>query len=137
MASTIAIRGNNLTTQVQSGSLAAAQSHQAGNEDYAASDNERWSSTTHRDLLTWWAEFNFGDRRLAPWASYDVEPEEDLQQNAALLNTVADGISKFRALGYSEDPALLEEFGLSELFTQTSAPQLNKPPVGLSPASGA
>jgi hypothetical protein len=74
----IRIRGANLSSDVEGGSLAAAESQAKTSEaPKLRFDAQAWSSTIHDQSLVWWAEYNFGDRRLAPWPKYPVEPDED------------------------------------------------------------
>lgn len=115
LAIAIRIRGGNLTTNVQGGSLAATQT-QAVTGDLAKlkSDASALATTLNQQSLTWWAEFNFGDRKAAPWPKWPVEPEEDKGARALMLNGLATALTTFDTLGYEiDDKALSEEFGLS------------------------
>lgn len=70
----ILLVGQNLTSDVQGGSFAAAKIHQNVRDDLIRFDAEALSTALHDQVLTWWAEFNFGDARLAPWPSWDTKP---------------------------------------------------------------
>ena len=72
-AISIVLVGQNLTSNVQSGSLAAAQVHDAVREDLIRFDALALSTALHDQVLTWWAEFNFGSRNLAPWPVWDTK----------------------------------------------------------------
>lgn len=77
----IAIRGGNLTTNVQGGSRAAAEvQERTGDRANLKFDAQSLTTTVHDQSMTWWAEFNFGDAQLAPWPVYPVEEEEDLKE---------------------------------------------------------
>lgn len=118
----IVIRGGNLSTVTKEGSLAGAE-QQAKTSDTPklALDAAAISKTIHDQSLTWWAELNFGDQRLAPWPNYPVEPEENKQAKAKTINTVADALVKFDGLGYEiDDAALLEDFDMPWLGERLS-----------------
>lgn len=70
----ILLVGQNLTSDVQGGSFAAAKIHQNVRDDLIRFDAEALSTALNEQVLTWWAEFNFGDARLAPWPSWDTKP---------------------------------------------------------------
>lgn len=104
----IAILGHNLTTQVDSGSLAAANVGQEVKLELRSFDAEAWSSFAHDQVNTPWAGKNFGNEELAPWPIYPVQPPKDRTARAQQLSTLADAIGK---LGPDVDKrALLEEF---------------------------
>lgn len=114
LAIAIRIRGANLTTAVtERGSQAAAkQQADTGDKAKLRFDAAGISTTLHDQSLTWWAEFNFGDARLAPWPVYPVEPEEDKQQRATTFKTLGEGLAVWDKLGFEIDPKkVTEEFG--------------------------
>lgn len=117
LAIAIRIRGGNLSTNVEAGSLAAAKSQaDTGDRAKLRFDASSLSSTLHDQSLVWWAEFNFGDRRLAPWPIYPVEPEEDKGARASMLETLGNALTTFDTLGFEINPKKLsDEFGLSFL----------------------
>src|SRR5690606_14363612 len=55
----VAVLGQNLTTDVEGGSHAAAQVHENVRQDLIDSDAETLSTTAREQVLVWWAEFNF------------------------------------------------------------------------------
>jgi hypothetical protein len=73
-ATAIVLVGQNLTSNVEGGSRAAAQVHDVVRHDLIRMDAETISTCLHDQALTWWAEFNFGDRRLAPWPAWPTDP---------------------------------------------------------------
>jgi len=73
----ISILGQNLTTDVQGGSLAAAEVHERVRYDLVESDAELLATVTHDEVVVWWAEFNLGNRNLAPWPDWDATPPTD------------------------------------------------------------
>ena len=90
----IAILGNNLTTEVSAGSLAAAQVHRDGESRHAESDAKVLSGTIHDQYLTHWARFNFGTDDVAPWPHWRTEPAEDMASAATTLGSLGDAMSK-------------------------------------------
>lgn len=113
LAIAIRIRGGNLSSQVDGGSKAAAQVQVDVNETPKLRfDASTISTTAHDQSLIWWAEFNFGDRRLAPWPTYPVQPEEDKKALAEALKALAESIESLQTAGVPFD---LKE--LAERFT--------------------
>lgn len=111
----ITIRGANLSTNVEGGSRAAAETQKkTGDDAKLRFDASALTTTIHDQSLVWWAEFNFGDPKLAPWPMYPVEPDEDMGQRATMISTLAEGLTKLDTLGYDFDLKVLqEEFGLT------------------------
>lgn len=107
--------GSNLPTEVGNGAQTGATAQNLVRVDYKRADAEVLSTTTHDQTLTWWAEFNFAARGLAPWPEWEIEPKADLQARAVLVKTVADAIDKFGEAGAPVDvSAILEEFEIKE-----------------------
>ena len=93
LAIVLAIKFQNLTTEITSGgSYAAAKQH--GNTDVmqVAADNRAWMRTLRHDFARPFAFLNFGDADLAPITRWDVPdpPREDYAANA-------DAFAKFGA----------------------------------------
>jgi hypothetical protein len=118
LAIAIRVRGGNLSTSVSDkGSFAAAkQQAKSGDNAKLRFDASALSTTLHDQSLVFWAQFNFGDARLAPWPNYPVEPEEDKSQRATMVKTLAEGLTIMSALGFQIlEKETKEEFGLSFL----------------------
>jgi phage gp29-like protein len=90
----IAVLGQNLTTDVEGGSFAAAQVHENVRQDLIDGDTETLATTMHDQVVSWWAEFNLGERGLAPWPDWDSAPPADQVQLATALNGRAEAILK-------------------------------------------
>jgi phage gp29-like protein len=73
----IRILGQNLTTNVDGGSLAAANTHDRVRLDYVRFDARSLASTIRTQILMPFAAYNFGDPDLAPSVTWDVDPAED------------------------------------------------------------
>lgn len=134
----IAIRGGNLSTNVQGGSRAAAETQKKTGDDAKLKfDATSLTSTLHDQSLVWWAQFNFGDPKLAPWPIYPVEPDEDMGDRAQMIATLADGLTKLDTLGYDFDlKKLQEEFGLTFINGRPRETRVPTPaaPPGADPA---
>lgn len=88
----VAILGQNLTTDVEGGSLAAAEVHERVRYDLVQADTEVLATTLHDDTVTWWAEFNVGRRELAPWPDWDSAPPSDEVSAATALSARAQAL---------------------------------------------
>lgn len=89
----VALLGQNLTTDVEGGSLAAAEVHERVRFDLVDADSEVLATTLHDHVVEWWAEFNLGDRTLAPWPNWDTSPPVDEAALAAALSARAQALS--------------------------------------------
>lgn len=133
-AISVAVLGQNLTTEVTQGSFAAAKVHNKVEIQRIRSDAETASTMLHDQALEWWAEFNFGDRKLAPWPKWQTDPPTDQKERAEALKTLSEALTGFNALGLAPDLEQIEtEFGVK--FTKipkpepvTPAPKPNAPP---------
>lgn len=121
----IAVLGQNLTTEVSGGSFAAAKVHNKVEIQRIRSDSETASTVLHDQALEWWAEFNFGDRKLAPWPIWATDPPTDQKERADVLKTLSEAIKSFHEVGLEPDLEELQlEFGIT----------LNKVPLPQPPA---
>ncbi|MES4792573.1 MAG: hypothetical protein C4321_05915, partial [Chloroflexota bacterium] len=110
-ALTIAVLGQNLTTDVQGGSLAAAQVHEAVRHDVLEADTQTLSTALRDGVLSWWAEFNYGNSALAPWPVWDTSLPSDNAQDADTLTKLAQAVATLTQAGAPVDvPALLQQY---------------------------
>ncbi len=111
----IAIRGGNLTTNVQEGSRAATETQaRAGDLGNLRFDAQAWTTTIHDQSLVWWAQFNYGDKRLAPYPVYPVEPEEDRKAKAETEEKAFTNVETAERLGFDVDrKSFLEEYKIT------------------------
>lgn len=141
LAIAIRIRGSNLSTNVEGGSLAAAKSQErSGEQPKLRFDAEAVSTTIHDQGLTWWAEFNFGDRRLAPWPKYPVEPKEDKKARSETEEKAFAILDKAEKLGLEVDrSAFLEQYdiGWAKPGQRPKAPEPPTPPANAPPGQPA
>lgn len=139
LAIAIRIRGGNLSTNVTEGSKAATESQaKTGDAAKLRFDNGTLSTTVHDQSLVWWAEFNFGDRGLAPWATWPVEPEEDLRAKVETEGKSFETVKMAEELGFEVDrKAFLEQHRIEWAKPgKALPPPAPPPPPTLLPAAG-
>lgn len=114
-ALTLSIAHQNLTSEVQEGSLAAARVHADTKQAALESDERGISSTLYQQLARPWAQFCFGDPDLAPVTHWDISPPEDHATNAKTFVDFGTALLAMRSAGLrAKDPvALGRRFGLS------------------------
>jgi hypothetical protein len=148
-ACAITILGQNLSTNVKGGSRSAAEVHERKEARKVRYVGQMLSKGLRGQSLSWWAEYNFGDRSLAPYPHWHTEPPEDYASKATGLKTLADGLVALKNAGYKlslED--LEEDYGVELVEVepppppllgvpgQPGAPKL-KPPVKVKPPAAA
>ena len=114
-AISIAILGQNLTTEVKGGSRAAAQVHDAVRLDYAKADVNSLSTCLRKYLFQDWALFNFAGATVddAPYPWWHVEPPEDVGQKAIAVKNASDSLERLLGAGVPVDiETYCEEFGI-------------------------
>jgi phage gp29-like protein len=115
------VLGQNLTTEVQEGSRAASQTHDLIRIDKAKEDAALGPSLRSQ-MLTWYAQFNYGDPELAPRPEYQVEPAEDEAAEATTLKALGDAITALKAASARVDiDAILEKSGVPLLSEEEAA----------------
>lgn len=137
----ITIRGGNLTTNTEKGSLAAAEvQERTGDFVNLRWDAETWSTTLNAQSLPWWAEFNFGDKGLAPWPNYPIAPQRDLLEFGKTIQQWVNALDRAEQIGIEVDrQAFIEEFELQEFFKPGKRPKLMapvKPPMPQAEVTG-
>lgn len=119
----ICLLGQNLTTEVSSGSLAAAKVHDRVRGDYLEADAMLIGDVGQQQIAARWVYYN--DPRttdadesldgldgweradaLAPRPTYNAEPPEDAEALARTANLDADYLAKLAALGVDIKPLL-------------------------------
>ena len=124
--------GNNLTTSIRGGSLAAANAGQEMLTFLRRFDANGESTFVHNDVLADWAEVNFGDREAAPWPYRDVDPPEDLKAKAQTWLWASQAITTFEKAGWLLDKVEtgeVYELPLIEGQPNTTAPPPPPPPA--------
>lgn len=128
-AITLAILGQNLTTEVEKGgSYAAAGVHARVLLDRLEADVAMLSTTCREQIIKPWGRMNVEgwDDAWAPWPKWDATPPEDQQKRAAALASLAQALPPLQAAGVDVGP-MLERFGL-ELAKEPPAPPPPKEP---------
>ena len=114
LAIVLAIKFQNLTTEITSGgSRAAAEVHAKGDVSQVAADNRGWRRTIHRDFARPFAYINFGDASLAPITDLDVPepPREDYTANAEAFAKFGTSMQALATSGLKfNDPEELRKF---------------------------
>lgn len=135
---TIRIKGQNLTTEVQGGSYAAARTHGRVDGMILAADAEGLATFCHRGIDRW-GRFNhsFWDDVIGPWPCWETAPPEDLQARATTLVAAGTALAGWNAalapVGQQVDAkAYAESFKMPLKAIEGGPP---KPPVP-APAPG-
>lgn len=110
-AVSIALTGNNLTTQIDGGSFAASQTAAGVSLDRRRTFARCLETTAREQLLVWWSEFNFGNR-LAPWPHYQVAPPPNLQEEAARLSSLGAAVQALTSANVPLSPEELKRLGV-------------------------
>lgn len=116
----IELLGQNLTTEVSSGSLAAAKVQEKVRQDLLEADADSMLAAFWIQVSKPWALFNFGTPELAPKPTWDAEPPEDKQAAAQTLLVSAQAIEVLIRAGVDVSP-LLEPMGLKMKQPESSA----------------
>jgi len=106
----ISLTGNNLTTLITEGSLAAAKEAGKVRTIFSKGDAEELSTGLRAQTLVHYVAYNVADStERVPWPHWDVAPAEDTQAGAEALKTAGEALKAIQEAGYEiEDP---EEFG--------------------------
>lgn len=109
MAASIAILGQNLTSRVDGGSYAAAETHERGQNKRERYIARALGRTLWTQSIPWWAEYNFGDRKQAPYPRWQTDPPEDKGAKVQTLATLATAVNTLKQAGYRLSPERIEE----------------------------
>jgi hypothetical protein len=132
----ITVLGNNLSTEVTGGSFAAADVHKVAEASVLRFTAETASTCTHEQALTWWAEFNYGSRDLAPWPQWAIDPPEDLKALADLWVAGGTALAQFAAFKLPIDLAEFCATFKVPLLAGAAIPLLEAPPPPPNPFGG-
>ena len=98
-ATVLAIQGQNLTTEVEEGSLAAARVHGSVKQTYVQFDATTLENAVYKQISRPFAFFNYGDPNLATRSGWKVEPFEDYLTQAQTFFAAAQGVQQLRLSG--------------------------------------
>jgi hypothetical protein len=99
----IRVLGQNLTTEVDAGSQAAANVHDRVRLELVRADNYALSKSAYEQVVRPWAEMNYGNADLAPKFEWDCEPIEDQKERAMAISSYANAIAQFTNAGAPVD----------------------------------
>ena len=112
----ILLLGQNLTTEVQGGSRAAATVHERVRSDFIQADSRTLATFIREQILKPWAAFNYGDAELAPHPVWEVDPPEDTQKTAQTLLALGQAFGAMKDAGAPLDVrAVLEQLAIPML----------------------
>lgn len=136
----VRVLGQNLTTEIQGGSYAASKTADQVRTDVKKSDAEAVYALARAQILPLTAEANYGKGAPVPGPSYDVEPAENLTENATAARALGDALSSFKTAGYEVKnlPEVAEKFGLElDEVEPPEPPPVPVPPVPPQPPPAA
>lgn len=119
--------GQNLTTEVNKGSFAAAQVHGRVEGQRVRGFAEFESTTVREKVLTRWAELNYGNRDLAPWPIRNTDVPEDGKVVAEIMKLRAESFDAMRKVGVIIDAEAWFERGKVEIL-EIKEPEPPAPP---------
>lgn len=109
---TLAIRGTNLTTQLDGGSFAAAETHKDEDSDYAMADRQKLAAAVKKQIFEPFCFFNYGNAKLAPDATLNA-PESDQEKQAKVIQTVVPSLLQAEEKGWPVDRVVTaKRFGI-------------------------
>lgn len=124
----IAIEGSNLSTENTTvGAKASSQSGLTVKQDLKEADAYIVAATAHAQAIRPWAQWNYGDSDLAPWAVYDPTLPEDLKALGETLKAAGDAGEVWARLAASHQrvldfDAFAEAFGVRLMPVGTALP---------------
>lgn len=124
----VCLLGQNLTTEVQGGSRAAAQVHDRVRKDFQQADNRKLGGALREQMLRPYARYNAGHEDLAPRPEWQTEPPEDASTRNTALASLGTFLTAASNAGAPVDTrALLEEQGVPLLSPEEEAEQAAPP----------
>ncbi|NCC31314.1 MAG: DUF935 family protein [Chloroflexia bacterium] len=124
--------GQNLSTEVEGGSYAAATAHNAVRQDDLEADAQVLSTVLHDELLTHWGKYN---NRPVPWPRWKLKQEDDAKLSAETakiraesIKTMAEAAGLLRELGVQIDVAELvrEQVKIQEKREEDESDELSQ-----------
>ncbi len=127
---TIALLGQNLTTQVSGGSFAAASVHALVLLDRVKADVAGLATACREQILKPWGRLNVEGWKddLAPWPRWDASLPGDLQARAQTLLTLGQAMSSLTPAGLRPTEDTFERFGVEEVEDDERATEPAPPP---------
>lgn len=125
----ILILGQNLSTEVQGGSRAAAEVHENVRQDVLKADDQIWSTTVRTQILAPWVAYNWGDliaesgrtlNEFVPEVTHKVDPPEDLEKQAKVFLAVSQALMNLQGAPV-DIRAVLEHYNIPVLSGDSPA----------------
>jgi len=98
---TLAVLGQNLTSEVKEGSFAAARVHADVRQAILEADARALSQTIYTQIARPFAAINFGNPELAPRCEWDIIPYEDNKMMADTFSAFAMSVNTLRTAGFA------------------------------------
>lgn len=128
---TLAVLGQNLTSEVKEGSFAAARVHADVRQTILEADARALSQTIYNQIARPFAAINFGNPDLAPRTTWDIIPGEDTKTLSDTFYQFANGVKALKESGkeISDLSGFARQFGI-ELgkMEDVEAPEPVTPP---------
>ena len=138
MGMTLAILGQNLTSMVEGGSYAAANTHERKELRVVRYAAKKLGRGLQEQSFPIWAEFNFGDRTLAPYPKWQVDPPEDKGAKVDTLGKMGTALVSLQSVGLKMPLTVIEEeYGIKGLEEMSAAEKAALNPVPEPAAGGA
>ena len=117
----ITMLGQNLTTEVKSGSLAAAKVQDRVRGDVLKADADGLSQCLRRQVLLPWVRYNYSFDKpedICPTPRWQVDPPTDKGETATAYNQLSQAIQTFRNSGVTVDVKnVLQDFDIPVIGT--------------------
>lgn len=109
----LTIKSQNLTTEVEEGSLAAARQHGNVEQVTLQFDNATFAQDLYEQVARPFALFNFGDADAATRSDWDTTPREDYVAKVQTLSAFASSLVALRNAGIAVDAvAMASDYGI-------------------------
>ena len=134
----LSLMGNNLTTEVKEGSLAAAKQHQGASSLMAQSEGRALALTLTNQVIRPFALFNFGNADMAPIAEWNTDPPEDEELKSKCFAAFSKGMSDLKSAGYGIENVeqVAKDLGLRIKLKEIQVPMPEMPGAPGSPKDG-
>ena len=123
----ISLLGQNLTTEVQGGSYAAAKVHDRVRADYLEADAEELSTTIRAQVFKPMVAFSYVEDvdALTPWPKWQTEPDEDQRIKAETFKITTEALGHLKTAGFavSDVKQLGEHLGFDLVPVETPVPE--------------
>jgi len=140
IAIALILLGQHLTSETgETGTQALGRIHENVRQDLMEGDTDMLSEHLRTQVFCPWAEYNFGDRNLAPYPIWDATPPPDAKLELEGVKLLLEAASAAKQLGAPVDlpldfRAIAKKYGLP-LLAQPMATPMAPPIPGLPPIS--